>query len=211
MNPDNLGLLFNVFDVALALFALWIAGRIVLRNLPLLQNYISSSRAMQLIIWFALGEIFILPLLDLLGLIQLITTLSSETSGEAYTLWGRVPPFVYDLTNVFTILFIYSATLMIGWKHLLKRMPKILESIQINSFEKIFSLLAVAAFVNHIIRFIIFSVIWQQTALEVTGLDKGIAGFFAGWLVGLLIIGITIYVMYERIERQTEKIGEISD
>ncbi len=210
MNPDTLGLLFNVLDVALALFALWIAGRIVLRNLSFVHNKISSNRAIQLLIWLALGEIFILLLLDLLGLIQLITTLSSET-GEAYTLWGSVPPLVYDLSTVFTVLFIYSATLTIGWKPLFKRVPPILEAIQFNVYEKVFSLLAIAALVNHVIRFIIHSVIWQQTPLEVEGLGKGIAGFFAGWLTGLLIVAIIIYVMSELLEKQTEKMGEISE
>ena len=210
MNPDTLGLLFNVLDVALALFALWIAGRIVLRNLSFIQTNISSSRAIQLLIWLALGEIFILPVLDLLGLIQLITRLSPDT-GEAYTLWGSVPSIVYELSTVFTILFIYSATLMAGWKHLFKRVPPIFETIRLNSFEKVFSLLAIAALVNHVLRFIILSVIWQQTPLEVKGLEKGIAGFFAGWLVGLLIIGIAIYVMSGLIEKQTEKSGEISE
>ena len=210
MNPEALGLLFNVLSVALALFALWVAGRIVLRNLSIIQNKISPSRAIQLLIWLALGEILILSFLDFIGLIQLFTTLSSE-AGEAYTLWGRVPPLIYDLFVGFTTLFIYGFTMILGWEPLIKRVPPILESIQLNSFEKVLGLLVIAGLVNHVVRFVVSSVIWQQTPLEVQGLEKGITGFIAGWLVGLLIIGIAIYVMYEQIERQTEKMGEISE
>ncbi len=211
MNPDTLGLLFNALSIAVALFALWTAGRIILRNLSFIQNKISTSRAIQLLIWLALGEIFILVLLDLLGLIQLVTSLYTDTTGEAYTLWGSVPSLVHNLSTVFTELLIYSATLMICWKPLFRRVPPILEAIQLNSYERVFSMLAIATLVNHVIRFIIDSIIWQQTPLEVEGLGKGISGFIAGWLVGLLLVAIIIYVMSGLIARQIDKMDEISD
>ena len=211
MNPDTLGLLFNALSIAVALFALWTAGRIILRNLSFIQNKISTSRAIQLLLWLALGEIFILVLLDLLGLIQLVTSLYTDTTGEAYTLWGSVPSLVHNLSTVFTELLIYGATLMICWKPLFRRVPPIPEAIQLNSYERVFSMLAIATLVNHVIRFIIDSIIWQQTPLEVEGLGKGISGFIAGWLVGLLLVAIIIYVMSGLIARQIDKMDEISD
>lgn len=206
MNPDTLGLLSNVLNVALALFALWIAGRIVLRNLSFIQSNISSSRAMQLLIWLALGEIFTFPFLDTLGIVQL--TISLDTTGDVYTLWGSVPPLIYDLCMVLTTLFIYGFTLMISWRLLFKRVPPILESIQLSSFEKVFSLLAIASLINHIVRFVLISIIFYQSPMLGVGLGKGTAGFFAGWLVGLLIVGITIYVMFELIAKKEDEIIE---
>jgi len=75
----------------------------------------------------------------------------------------------------------------------------------------VFSILAIATLVNHVIRFIIDSIIWQQTPLEVEGLGKGISGFIAGWLVGLLLVAIIIYVMSGLIARQIDKMDEVSD
>jgi hypothetical protein len=208
MNTDTLGLLSNVLYIALAFFALWIAGRMVLRNLSLLQNKISSSRAIHLAIWLALGEIFTLPLIDLLGLIQLITTLSTDETGEVYTLWGSVPPLIYDLCMGFTIVFIYSYTVILGWKPLFKRVPPISGSIQLSSFEKFFSLCALAGLVNHVVRFVFISIIWPQGTFEIGGFGKGIAGFFAGWLTGFIILAIAIYVMYELIAKKEDEFLE---
>jgi len=210
MNPDTLGLLFNVLTIASALFVLWIAGRMVLRNLSFIQNKISSNRTIQVLIWIGLGEIFIIPLLDLAEYIQRITMLPSDR-GVAYTLWGSVPALVYELSTVFTGLFIYSATLMIIWKPLFRRVPPIFESIQLNSFEKVYSLFVIAALVNHFIRIIILGVTWQQPPLEVEGLGNETAGFIVGWLTSLLLTAIIFYVTSKVVERQREKAGEISE
>jgi len=210
MNPNTFlellrnALMSTVPIVVLELFALWIAGRIVLNNLSLLQNNVSSNRAIQLIIWLALGEIFTQPLIDLLALAQLFTTLSFE-NGEAYTLWGNAPMFIYDLSLLFILLFIYGYTLITGWKPLFKRVPPILESVQLSPFERIFSLFTIAGLVNHAIRYVLTGIIWFQGTAGPEGFGKGIAGFFAGWLTGLLILGIIIYVMSELIAKKEEE------
>ena len=198
MNPNTFlellrnALMSTVPIVVLELFALWIAGRIVLNNLSLLQNNVSSNRAIQLIIWLALGEIFTQPLIDLLALAQLFTTLSFE-NGEAYTLWGNAP------------MFIYGYTLITGWKPLFKRVPPILGSIQLSPFERIFSLFTVAGLVYHTVRYVLTGIIWFQGSFGPMSVGKGIAGFFAGWLTGLLILGIIIYVMSELIAKKEEE------
>ena len=210
MNPGTfLELLYNVLTstipiVVLKLLAVWIAGRIVLNNLSLLQNNVSSNRAIQLIIWLALGEILTQPLIDLLALAQLFTTFSFE-NGEAYTLWGNVPAFIYDLCVVFILLFIYGITLITGWMPFFKRVPPILESIQLSPFERIFSLFTIAGLVNHAIRSVLTGIIWFQGSAGPVSFGKGIAGFFAGWLTGLLIVGIAIYVMSELIAKKEEE------
>jgi hypothetical protein len=211
MNPDTLGLLSNVLNIALVLFALWIAGRIVLRNLSLLQNNVASGRPIQLAIWLALGGLFTIPLFDLLRIFHLfdVWLMPSFEAGEFVTLWGSVPWFVYDACIGLTMLIIYGNTLKMGWKPLFKRDPPILESIQINSFERVFILCTIAGLANNIVLTVLYSIIWSQSPLEIEGIGKGIAGFFAGWLTSLLIVAIAIYVMSEFIARKEDEFLEI--
>jgi len=145
----NLEIFFNVVGTVLmltAIPALWISGRILLRNL------ISKDRSTQLFLWLVLGGFFNIPLVDILSnpgnlIAQAIPSDQTEL------------PVRIGTTSIILNLMIYAFAIYYGQRIIAKHNLPFMNELNLTSLERGFIVLGLAGLFNHAVRGIVINFI----------------------------------------------------
>jgi len=199
--PDSGDLLvasFSVLRIAAVLLALSLALRYEPRIAPILGGIQvpALSQAARTLIWFALGGILAIPLVDLVGIIQMLVEISSPVSwglfeGTVSTFWGSAPNRVFDILSLATTLSVYALASLLLYRRLsIQRSPH-LAAPATSTGERILITASLAGLVNLIVMSILVGVVFVQLPFSIRPLGAGAEGLIAGWLLGLgFIVGV---------------------
>ncbi len=196
---DSLNLVASILIFLAAFPALWIAGQIVLRNLG------QQGRPIQLILWFALGGCFLIPLIDLLSYLRDLIGLAvpSGQSGSEFSLFlGRIAWPRYSGMAVALSAILYGLAIYYGGR--LFTQTRLMENLTLNPLEKAFIVLGLAGLINQMVRGIVLNFLWIRIPVPTEISSQGLFGALLGWIVGLMLLGVVVAYMNGLIEKKNE-------
>jgi hypothetical protein len=206
---DSMQIISGVTSAALFLatfLALWISGRIILRN------YDGNNRVLHFILWLALAGLILTPLLDFilyLGSILNLIIPSSDQSGTISVFLGMAP-FMYFLTiRLILGIAVYGLTLYyIRRLEVPDRLPNI-QGLKLRNWEFGFILLGIAGLVNNIVRGIVFNFVSINFPSLITSFDQSqlFIGFWITWLIAFIILIGAMFCMNELLYRREDKLS----
>jgi hypothetical protein len=206
MNNSML-LINNVESAAMFLVtipALWIAGRILLRN------YAGQNRALQILLWFTLGGLILTPLMDFIRYLSYILYLiipSSDKFNSASVLLGMAPYLYYSTITLVLGIAVYGLALFHARKLVAQNKLPFIQGLQISNWEFGFVLLGIAGLVNHMVGGIIvnFVTIYFPSLTAQLNQAQLSKGFWISWLIGFIILIVTLFFMSELLNRRANK------
>ena len=211
--PSNiLNTIYSLTWLLAIIFALWIAGRIILRNIAQVQEHKDDmvlERPLILMIWLALGGLFATPLLELLGIIdafvETFVPLFTIPTSQFVTVSGTEPWPLFTGIRGALFLLVYGLALWLGLKVLRIWNIPIDLSIRVTPFEKVFMILAFGGLaygaVNAVVGLVISS---GATALSFR-LGSQLAGDGISWILALLLLGLILLVMANRLDARLQE------
>jgi len=202
----------SVYSMALFLIllpALWVAGKIILSQIPVIQNSQGESispirRDVLILYWIVLAGLFILPLTDLLGLGYLLlgtflpNVYNNEVTGMT-TMWGSVSWPLYAGTQFLFTSLVYGFLLF----HLRKFDQGIvlpyLGEIRMTKIERIFLMFGIAGLANQLINTTVSGFVWLHVPFITGQISQGAVGIAISWLLALLLLALVYMVIYTRL------------
>ena len=206
---DNNLQLVNTIEsigVFLAAFpALWISGSIVLRN------FATETRAIQILLWLALGGLFLAPVTDIVRYTTSILSLiipSLRNANPTMVLLGVGPFLLYSTLSMILGILIYGFALYYARLRIIHDQTVFRQRLQLTNLELGFVILGIAGLVNQMVRGIVVRLVTLYipglTALQ--DLTLGLSGFWISWLLAVLILIVILFIMNEKIYRNENEI-----
>ena len=188
--------------------ALWIAGRIILRN------YSGGHRAAQFILWLALGGLFFTPITDALRYLSSVVELIIPWFWNSFTInvfLGMGPFMAYSAIQLALGITVYGFALYYLRTMILQVKITIPQTIKIENRELGFILLGIAGLANHMVSGLVIGVvsIYLPSLVEGVEMLHLSKGFWISWLLGLLVLLVTLWIMNERLARRQEALLQI--
>jgi hypothetical protein len=119
---DVLSVIYSLALLLAAILALWLAGRMILRNIsqiPGFKDNFALKRPLILMLWLALGGLFVIPLIDLIGLIDVLVEsfvpLFAIPASQFVTAAGMEPSLFTGMRGALLLL-VYGLALWLGLK-----------------------------------------------------------------------------------------------
>ena len=187
--------------VFLAAFpALWIAGRITLRN------YSSNDRATQMFLWLALGGLILTPLTDFLRYLGSLLSLvipSLRYAGTITVFLGVGPFLLYSTITLILGILVYGLALYDGRMMIADGNKPFLPQLQLESWELGFVLLGIVGLINHMVSGVVVSFVnmYLPSLAAQQGLAQLSTGFWISWLMAIVVLLVTLFIMRERTQR----------
>ena len=151
---------YSIALLAAGIAALWIAAKIVLRNVP---KPMLVSHSFAMIIWLVLGGLFVIPLTDFVTQFYLIFSVFvhpfSTTTATLNTIWGSASWSLYAGSRIFLPLLIYSIVLLVASKPIHTRWSTISEFVRLSPAEGWLILLVFGGLVNLILEGILLGIV----------------------------------------------------
>lgn len=148
MNAD-LEFFFNLIGTALmiaAVPALWVSGRILLRN-P-----IATDRVTQLFLWLVLGGFFTIPLFDIFSDLENLGIAAIQADQPDL-------PVRIGTTSIVWNLIIYVVGIYLGLRVMARLGLPFIKELTLTSVERGFTVLGLAGLFNHAVRGILINLI----------------------------------------------------
>lgn len=188
----------------LAVFpALWISGRIILRN------YSGDNRTAQIFLWLALGGLILAPLTDSLRYLSSILSLIVpffRISADVTVFLGMGSFMVYSGITLVLGIVVYSLALYYLRMIVVRGKIPIVQELQIVKWELGFVLLGIAGLINHMVSSLVISFV--SISLPSLTDDKDIAqllsGFWISWLLAFLVLFVTLWIMNDRLSKRED-------
>jgi len=189
--------------------ALWVAGKIILSQIPVMQGSQDESispvkREVLILYWIILAGLFILPLTDLLGMGYLLLgtflpdVYNSEVTGMT-TMWGSVSWSLYAGAQFLFTTLVYGFFLF----HLRKIGQGIvlpyLGEIRMTKIERIFLIFGIAGLANQLINTTVSRFIWLHVPFISGQISQGAVGIIVSWLLALLLLALVYLVINYRL------------
>jgi hypothetical protein len=205
---DSMQLISSVESAAMFLVtfpALWISGRIILRN------YAVENRALQIFLWLALGGLILTPLIDFIRYLSYVLYLiipSSDKFNNVSVFLGMAPYLYYTTITLVLGIAVYSLAFYHSRKLVAQSKLPFIQGLQISNWEFGFVLLGIAGLVNHmvsriVVNFVSIYIPSLTAQLDITQLFKG---FWISWLIGFIILIVTLFCMSELLNRRENKL-----
>lgn len=188
----------------LAVFpALWISGRIILRN------YSGDNRTAQIFLWLALGGLILAPLTDSLRYLSSILSQIVpffRISADVTVFLGMGSFMVYSGITLVLGIVVYSLALYYLRMIVVRGKIPIVQELQIVKWELGFVLLGIAGLINHMVSSLVISFV--SISLPNLTDDKDIAqllsGFWISWLLAFLVLLVTLWIMNDRLSKRED-------
>lgn len=188
----------------LAVFpALWISGRIILRN------YSGDNRTAQIFLWLALGGLILAPLTDSLRYLSSILSQIVpffRISADVTVFLGMGSFMVYSGITLVLGIVVYSLALYYLRMIVVRGKIPIVQELQIVKWELGFVLLGIAGLINHMVSSLVISFV--SISLPSLTDDKDIAqllsGFWISWLLAFLVLLVTLWIMNDRLSKRED-------
>ena len=198
-------ILNTIYSIALLLAVIsapWIAGKIILRNLSQVQEHKDDTvleRPLILMIWLALGGLFVTPLLDLIGIIDVFVEtfvpLFAIPASQFVTVSGTEPWPLFTSMRGALLLLVYGLALWLGLKVLSIWNIPIDLSIRVTPFEKVFMILAFGGLAYRAVVTVVGLVISSGATALSFRLGSQLAGEGISWILALLLLGLILLIM----------------
>lgn len=133
--------LFNILIVLAVIPALWVAGRIVLRN------SIIDQMAVRLFVWLVLGGFFLIPLVGLVSVLRnlLSVVLSGQTASPLDERFlGLTIPALYAAMDAIIWMIGYGIALFYGPRLMRQYGARVSEALGLTPLEQAFAVLGLA-------------------------------------------------------------------
>lgn len=182
--------------------ALWLSGRIILRN-P-----IHSDRAIQVFLWLVLGGFFLIPLIDLLVYLRsLISLLVSpeENMMKVQLFLGTTSWFLYSAISLVVAAAIYAVAIIYGRRFLIEHGQPVIEQLSLNDMEQAFTVLGLAGLLSSMIHGIVGNFLGILDTGSARTVTLGHWGVILGWVLGFLILIVAILFMNQKLENAEDK------
>lgn len=177
--------------------ALWVSGRIILRN-P-----ISGDHPLRLFLWLALGGFFLIPLVDLISYLRDLISLaflSDQNLTEIPLFLGTTSWLQYSAIVIATGIIIYSFAIYYGRKLIAEHGFPVMKELALGSLEQGFIVLGLAGLFNHMIRGVVINFIWMRTPVPTGAPSQGVIGSFVGWIIAFLVLALVLIFMNGKLE-----------
>jgi hypothetical protein len=183
--------------------ALWISGRIILRN------YDGKNRVLHIILWLSLAGLIHTPLRDIilyLGSILNLIIPSWDEFGSISVSLGMAPFLYFSTITLILGIAVYGLTLYYASKLVASDRLLYIQRLQLSNWEFGFLLLGIAGLVNNIVRGIVinFVSIYFPGLISLFDLAQG---FWITWLIAFIILIGTLFCMNELIYRREDKLS----
>ena len=200
---ESMQLMESVMSIAvfLATFpALWISGRIILRN------YAGYSRTTHAYLWLALGGLILTPLTDLLRYLSSVLSLiiPSLRSPVPFMVFLGVGNFMlYSTITLILGMIVYGLAVYYARPLLALGKLPLIQGLKLEFWESGFVLLGIGGLINQMVRGIVvrFVSISLPSLTDTQDLAQGYKGFWVTWLIAFLILLVTLFVMDKLITR----------
>ena len=203
--------IYSVAWLLAVVLALWIAGRIILRNISQVQENkddMAFERPLILMIWLALGGLFVIPLIDLIGIIdafvETFVPLFAIPASQFVTVAG-MEPSLFTATRGLLLLLVYGLALWLGLKLLRIWNVPIDLSIRVTPFEKVFMVLVFGGLAHSAVEEIVFGVVFTGATALSFRLGSQLVGWGISWILGLLLLGLVLLIMLNRLDARLDK------
>lgn len=205
---DSMQLISSVESAAMFLVtfpALWIAGRIILRN------YAGQNRALQIFLWFTLGGLILTPLVDFIRYLSYVLYLiipSPDKVSSASVFLGMAPYLYYSTIALVLGIAVYGLALYYARKLVVQSKLPFIQGFQISNWEFGFVLLGIVGLVNHMVGGIIVNFVTIYFPSLTAQLDQTqlSIGFWISWLIGMIILIVTLFFMSGLLNRREKKL-----
>jgi len=180
--------------------ALWIAGRIILKN-PL------GDHRTQLFLWLVLGGFFLIPLVDLISYLRdliLLAIPSDQNATNIPLFLGTSSWLIYSVVAITMGVIVYSFAIYYGGRIIEKRQLPILKDLTLNSLEKGFIVLGIAGLFHQMIRGIVINFIWMRLPLSPGVTSQGLIGSLVGWIIAFLLLAIAVISMNRKLQSEQD-------
>ncbi len=190
--------------------ALWIAGRIILRN------FTDENKALKVLLWFTLGGLILIPLVDIIRYLSYILYLIIPSSDKfnSATVFLGVAPYIYYSTIALVLgivvygLAFYQARMLVSQNKL-----HFIQGFKISNWEFGFIILGIAGLVNRVVggivvNFVTIYIPSLTAQLDQTQLSRG---FWISWLIGFVVLILTLFLLSELPNRSKNKLSSKSN
>jgi hypothetical protein len=210
---DSMQLISSIGSASIFLVsfpALWISGRIILRN------YAVENRTLQIILWLSLGGLILIPLMDFiryLGYVLYLIIPSSDKFGSTLVFLGMAPYMYYSMISLILGITVYGLAFYHVRNQLTQSKLSFIQGLHISNWEISFIILGIAGLVNRMVGGIVVNFVSiyfpSLTAqLDQTQLSKG---FWISWLIGFIILIVTLFFMNRLLNRNENKLFSKTD
>lgn len=183
--------------------ALWLAGRIILRN------YAGGHRATQIILWLALGGLFVTPITDalryLLSVVELVIPWFWNTIPITVFL-GMGQFMAYSAMRLAFGLAVYGLALYF-LRSIIKTVRDIIAQFwQVEDWEVGCALLGIAGLVNYMVSGLVigFVSLYLPSLTDTWTITQLSRGFWISWLIGSLVLLVLLFFMNERLSKREQ-------
>jgi hypothetical protein len=202
---DILQTFFSLALILTLIPVLWLAYRLIRRLstaiLWLQPDPEGDFHWFHITLWLALGGLMSAPFVDLVSFIQGISQLSPASvlripsPGQSYTYWTN---FLFQIQWIFPwLLTLIVYTLVIRLLLAAYRTGKLafVDQFGLERLDRIMLMLALTALTNSVVRRLVLSISigFQTTTI------LGLPGFFAGWVLGLILLALVLNFMGQRL------------
>jgi len=201
-----LNTIYSLTWLLAVIFALWIAGRIILRNISQVQENkddVALEYPLILMIWLALGGLFAIPLLDLIGIIdaflETFVPLFAIPASQFVTVSGTEPWPLFTVMRGALLLLVYGLALWLGLKVLRIWNIQIDLSIRVTPFEKVFMILSFGGLAHRAVEMIVLNTVTSVASAFSLQLGSQLLGWGISWILALLLLGIILLAMLNRL------------
>lgn len=198
----NFQLVYSISNIIMFLAvipALWVSGRIILRN-PVLEE-----RSISLFLWLVLGGFFLIPMIDVLAeLRSLISFIVSpeENMGAIPIFLGTTSWLLYSIISLALTIFVYAVAIYYGRLLLAKHGLPVIEQLSLNNMEQGFVVLGFAGLFNAMIHGIVMNFLWIGNTGATRTVTLGSWGAMLGWILAFLILALAIIYMNGKLENE---------
>jgi hypothetical protein len=182
-----------------------VGGNPLIRSVP-----IPGGRVAGGVLWLALGALFAMPLLDLLGFLRSLADISTRALwnpeiNPAATPWGTAPWGLYLLLANLLLLAAYITTFACLWAPLNRRTHPGNHG-RLPRWATAYMVAVVASLLYRLLQATVLRVVWLQLPTTLPSASRGVIGFSIGWVLGLLFLLFVILLFPKPI---VEEQGEI--
>ncbi len=189
--------LFNILVVLAVIPALWVAGRIVVRDSAI--NQIS----VRLFVWLVLGGFFLRPLVGLVSLVRNILSvalsehMASSMPAVEFAFLGLTPQALYAAMDAVVWLVGYGIALVYGPRLMQQYGRRIVQVLGLTPLEQAFAVLGLAGLLITMLNGFT-SYAWPVFGGQMEG--NSLSGLFI-WAVGFLLLITIAIAMRARLAR----------
>jgi hypothetical protein len=212
-NYDILQTFFSLAFLLTLIPGLWLAYRL-LRRLSTVIPWLNPDPEgdlhwFHITLWLALGGLMSAPFIDLVSFIQGLSQLTSASvlripsPGQSYTYWTNILFQVQWIFPMLLTLFVYILVIRLLLAAYRSGKLAFVDQFGLERVDRIMLMLALAALSDSVVGRLVLSLSMGFQTATILGLP----GFFAGWVLGLILLALVLNFLGQRLfrlEDQTE-------